>query len=68
VLAQRLQLPEVKQLAITVMGCDVVRHRGRGGDFPRETHGAERMFSELQLGPTLPAPGVVEVVPASGLL
>jgi hypothetical protein len=59
VLAQRLQVPEVEQLVITVMGCDVVRHRGRGGDVPCQAHAAQGEFCELQLSPTLPAPGVV---------
>jgi hypothetical protein len=68
VLAQRLQVPEVEQLMITMVGRDVIRHRGRGDRIPCQAHGAERMFCELQLGPTLPTPGVVEVVVATGLL
>jgi hypothetical protein len=56
VLAQRLQLPEIEQLMITMVGRDVVCHGGRGDYLPRETHTAQREFSELQLGPTLPAP------------
>ena len=68
VLAQRLQLPEVEQLMITMVGRDVVRQGGSGDHTPSQTHDAERMFSELQLGPTLPAPGVVQVVVATGLV
>lgn len=68
VLAQRLQLAVLEQPCIAFMGRDMVRHRGGGSDLPLQAHGAERMFSELQLGPTLPAPGVVEVVPATGLV
>jgi hypothetical protein len=48
VLAQGLQVPEVEQLVITVVRCDVIRHRGRGGDYlPRQTHSAQREFCEL---------------------
>ena len=68
VLAQRLQLPEVEQLMITMVGRDVVRQGGRGDYLPRQTHAAQRIFCELQPGPTLPAPGVVEVMMATGLL
>jgi hypothetical protein len=68
VLAQRLQLPEVEQLVVTVMGCDVICHRSRGNHVPRQTHAAQGIFCELQLGPTLPVPGVVEMVVATGLL
>jgi hypothetical protein len=66
--AQRLQLPEIEQPVVTMVRRDVIRHRGRGGHVPRQTHAAQRVFCDLQLGPTLPAPGVVEVMMATGLL
>jgi hypothetical protein len=53
---------------IALMWRDVVRHGGRGDDLPRETHSAQGKFCELQPGPSLPAPGVVEMVVASGLV
>jgi hypothetical protein len=59
VLAQRLQLPEIEQLVVTMVGRDVVRQRGRGSDVPCQAHAAQEEFYELQLGPTLPAPCVV---------
>jgi hypothetical protein len=66
--AERLQVPEVEQLMITMVGRDVIRHRGRS-DYPsRQTHSTQGMFSELQPGPTLPAPTVVQVMMATGLL
>ena len=68
VLAQGLQVPEVEQLLITVVRRDVIRHHGRGDDVSRQTHAAQGIFPELQLGPTLPTPGVVEVVPATSLV
>lgn len=63
-----LQFPEIEQLMITMVRRDVVRDGGRGDRLPRQTHAAQRTFCELQPGPTLPAPGVVEVMMATGLL
>jgi hypothetical protein len=47
VLAQRLQVPELEQLMITMVRRDVIRHRGRGDYLPRQTHSAQREFCEL---------------------
>jgi hypothetical protein len=68
VLAQRLQLPPIEQLVVTMVGRDVVRHGGRGDHVPRQAHDAQGMFLELCLSSTLPTPCIVEVVMATGLL
>ena len=43
-LAQRLQLPEIEQLVVTMVGRDVVRQRGWGGHVPRQAHAAQGEF------------------------
>jgi hypothetical protein len=65
---QRLQLSVFEQPCIALVGDDMVRHRSGGGDLPLQAHGTQGIFPELQPGPTLPAPRVVKMVPATSLL